>query len=378
MERLKPEIDAERIGTRLGEMPGVERIRTAVEATGADAYLVGGSVRDLLLGAARVDLDLAVEGDVGALARALGGELRAYERFATATVRLESHIIDLAATRVETYARPGALPEVRPASLVEDLARRDFTVNAMAIALRGEPRLIDPHEGAADLRARVLRVLHERSFVDDPTRALRGARYAARLDLAPDPKTMERLVATDLSTVSDDRIEAELRRLAGEPRAPRGFELLDEWGLLEVGSEALALVASVAAAASREPWSELGHREEAILAAARGTAAPPALAGAEPASPSQAVRLARGRAPHQLLLARAGGAEWLDRYLAEWRWVRTEIGGRDLLAAGVREGPEVGRGLAAALEARLDGRARSRDEELRVALEAAGASPKGA
>ena len=117
------------------------------------AYLVGGAVRDLLLGRDRADIDVAVEGEVAELARRLGGEVRAHERFATATVRVDGLEVDLAATRSETYARPGALPEVRPASLAADLARRDFTVNAMAVPLAGDPELIDPHGGLEDLRA---------------------------------------------------------------------------------------------------------------------------------------------------------------------------------------------------------------------------------
>src|SRR4051794_7438973 len=151
----------------------------AVRAAASEpVYLVGGAVRDLLLGRGRADIDLVVEGDAAALAAQLGADVVSHERFATAKVGLAGHEIDIAAARSETYPDPGALPVVEPAAGIEaDLARRDFTINAMAVPLREEPWLIDPYGGGADLEAGLLRVLHERSFADDPTRALRAARY---------------------------------------------------------------------------------------------------------------------------------------------------------------------------------------------------------
>lgn len=364
-------IDPERIGERLSALPVVGRVRDA--AGGTPVYLVGGAVRDLLLGSERTDLDLVVEGDAAAVGQRLGGEIRAHERFATATVNLEGLELDLATARSETYARPGALPEVRPATLAEDLARRDFTVNAMAVPLLGEPELIDPHGGAGDLEAGLLRVLHDRSFIDDPTRALRAARYAARYEFELEPTTAELLRAADLGTVSGDRIEAELRKLAEEPRARQGFELLEAWGLITLAPGAAQLVDTVSELASAPPWSGLVRRGDAVLAAAHGRGLDSAreLATTQPESPSRAVEQARGRGPVTLVLARALGAEWLDRYAGEWRHVRLEINGDDLLAAEVPEGPAIGHGLTAAMRAKLDGEVSGRDEELRIALEAA-------
>jgi tRNA nucleotidyltransferase (CCA-adding enzyme) len=372
--KMPPEsakIDPERIGERLSALPVVGRVRDA--AGGTPVYLVGGAVRDLLLGSERTDLDLVVEGDAAAVGQRLGGEIRAHERFATATVNLEGLELDLATARSETYARPGALPEVRPATLAEDLARRDFTVNAMAVPLLGEPELIDPHGGAGDLEAGLLRVLHDRSFIDDPTRALRAARYAARYEFELEPTTAELLRAADLGTVSGDRIEAELRKLAEEPRARQGFELLEAWGLITLAPGAAQLVDTVSELASAPPWSGLVRRGDAVLAAAHGRGLDSAreLATTQPESPSRAVEQARGRGPVTLVLARALGAEWLDRYAGEWRHVRLEINGDDLLAAEVPEGPAIGHGLTAAMRAKLDGEVSGRDEELRIALEAA-------
>jgi len=365
------EIEPERIAERLAALPGLDRVRQA--AAGIPVYLVGGAVRDLLLGRDRADLDLVVEGDAATLGQRLGGEIRSHERFATATVHLNGGELDLATSRSESYARPGALPDVTPAPLADDLARRDFTINAMALPIIGEPKLIDPHCGLADLRMGTLRVLHQRSFVDDPTRALRAARYAARYGFSLEAHTEELLRRADLDTVSRDRTEAELRKLAREPRPRRGFERLRDWGLVTPGGEAPELIDAVAKLAASQPWAEVVDREEAVLAAAlgRGVNAARGLAGAEVASPSEAVERARGHDGVTLALARALDAAWLDRYVSDWRNVRLEIDGDDLIAAGVPQGPAIGRGLAAAMRAKLDGQTVGADDELRVALAAA-------
>jgi tRNA nucleotidyltransferase (CCA-adding enzyme) len=262
---------------------------------------------------------------------------------------------------------------VRPARLAEDLARRDFTDNAMAVPLLAGPELIDPHGGAPDLERGVLRVLHERSFVDDPTRSLRAARYAARYGFSVEPDTEHLLREADLDTVSRERVEAELRKLAAEPRAREGFDLLGEWGLVALEAGALELIDAVSELAESEPWRSAVRRDDAILAAAlgRGLESARELAASEPPRPSQAVAQARGHNAVSLALARGLGAEWLDRYVTKWRLVRLEIDGGDLLEAGIPEGPAIGRGLAAALRAKLDGEIAGREEELRVALAAA-------
>jgi tRNA nucleotidyltransferase (CCA-adding enzyme) len=351
-------------------IPELDRLRDAAEGT--PIYVVGGAVRDLLLGRSRTDVDVVVEGAAGEVARRLGEEVASHERFATAKARLGEVEIDLATARAETYPRPGALPEVRPAGIDEDLARRDFTINAMAIPLLDEPRLIDPHGGQADLEAGLLRVLHDRSFADDPTRALRAARYAARFDFALEPHTEELLREADLGTVSEDRIEAELLRIAAEPQAARGLALVIDWGLLQPRPEAAELVTAVDALLSSAPWSEIAERPRALIAAAFGPPGREAeLAGVEPARPSQGVDAARGASPSELVLARAMGAPWLDDYVSSWRGVTLEIRGDDLIEAGIPEGPLVGKGLTEALRRKLDGEISGREEELRVALEEA-------
>lgn len=347
----------------------------AVRAAAGDdsVYLVGGAVRDLLLGRARADVDLVILGDAGALAGKLGVEPTEHERFATAKVELDGHEVDIATARSESYRHPGALPEVAPATEIEaDLARRDFTINAIALPLRGEPTPIDPHGGMDDLEAGLVRVLHPRSFEDDPTRALRAARYAARFGFELEERTAELIRAADLETVSADRRRAELLRVAAEPEAPRAFDLLGEWGLVDLRPGGVALAARVSELLSAPPWRGVASREQALLAAALGSpAGEEDLAAAEPQKPSLAVELAKRHDPVELVLARALGAGWLDRYLGDWRDVSLEIDGEDLLAAGVPQGRAIGRGLEEALIRKLDGEISGREQELEVALSAA-------
>ncbi|HYH52821.1 MAG TPA: hypothetical protein VD761_01725 [Solirubrobacterales bacterium] len=350
--------------------PELEIVRREAEEP---IYLVGGAVRDLLLGRPRVDLDLVVVGDAAALAARLGGAAAEHERFGTVKVEVEGHEIDIASARTETYPQPGALPVVEPAQSIEaDLSRRDFTINAMALPLEQEPRLIDPCGGGADLEQGVLRVLHPRSFVDDPTRAIRAARYAARFGFALEAETDRLLRATDLSSVSADRRRAELERLAAEPSGRVGFELLAGWGLIDLREDGLQLVAAVESLLQEPHWEEFVPREQALVAAALGPeGAEQVLASMWAPRPGEGVEVAERRDPVELILARAMGADWLDQYLTAWSKVALEIDGNDLIKAGVPQGPAIGRGLQEARRQRLEGQIINREHELTVALEAA-------
>lgn len=369
-------------------------------------WLVGGSVRDLLLGGRPVDLDLVVEGEPDAVAARLGGDVVSHDRFGTATVSLGGFSYDIARARREMYTRPGALPNVTPASLEEDLRRRDFTVNAIALALGGPSAgALTAFPGAMeDLDARILRVLHDGSFLDDPTRLLRLTRYASRLGFEIEPHTRElalHAVRTGaLDTVSGPRIGAELRLTAREEDPLRALHALSELELdralhprfaladPELGRRALELLPedgrrdclALAVAARGIPEEELvalldrlgfeaSDRDAIVAAATRADALAGALGAAE--RRSEIAAAARGAWPELVALAGALGPEdQARRWLERLRDTRLEIDGRDLLEAGVPEGPAVGRGLAAALAAKLDGRASGRDEELAAALEA--------
>jgi tRNA nucleotidyltransferase (CCA-adding enzyme) len=191
---------------------------------GQNLYLVGGVVRDLLLGQTNLDLDLVVEGSAIYLAQQLAqiklGKITTHPRFNTAKLQWDKWSIDLATARSETYAKPGALPIVKPSSLSNDLSRRDFTINTMAIELipsrYGE--LIDRYGSIDDLKQGLIRVLHEKSFIDDATRIWRGLRYEQRLYFQLEPNTLQLLIRDIpmLDTISGDRIRHELELILKE------------------------------------------------------------------------------------------------------------------------------------------------------------------
>jgi tRNA nucleotidyltransferase (CCA-adding enzyme) len=366
-----PEIEPADLPRRVEGLPAIEALRAI--SVRVPAYLVGGAVRDLLLGIEGADLDVAIEGDAELLTDLPGFELEREGLFLTGRLELDGHRIDVARAREESYPRPGALPEVRPAAIADDLARRDFTVNAMAFPLAAESELLDPHGGVADLRKGLLRVLHPESFADDPTRALRAARYAARFGFELEPETERLLREANLATVSDDRVQNELRRTAAEPDPAAVLRRILDWGVMPgMDPEAPERVAEVARLAAGAPWAGWVDPELAVLLAiVRPLPQIRELASSVVERPSEGVRLAEAWDPAQLLVARSLGAEWIDRYAAEWRHVALEIGGEDLLAAGVEQGPAVGRGLEAALSGKLDAEISGREEELRIALDAA-------
>jgi tRNA nucleotidyltransferase (CCA-adding enzyme) len=386
----------------------MERLLPALDGL-PPSYLVGGAVRDLLRGAEMVDLDVAVEGDARAVARALAervrGEAREHERFGTAKVRADDLNVDLATTRRESYPEPGALPVVEEAGLREDLDRRDFTINAMAVGLSGDDlgHLYDPRGGRADLDEGVVRVLHERSFIDDPTRLLRALRYEARLGLRMDPDT--ELLARDaaaeggLRTVSGARVRDELMDLLAEPELPTGVTRMRELGVdramhtaLEADTElvasaalgavtigadrALAALAALCAPAAErlDLWLADLHlaawNRDAVARAARIAPRLAAELQEREHTPSE-LRALLGRETHvALALALAMGAphEPILQWVTELEPVRLEISGEDLLAEGVPEGPALGRALEETLTRKLDGLVRGRDQELETAL----------
>ena len=368
-------------------------------AAGIDGvHLVGGAVRDLLLDRVPRELDVVVEGEVGALATALGSASAVHERFGTVTVRGGECSWDLAAARAESYLHPGALPDVRPAAIAEDLERRDVTVNAIALDLRsGELRAVE--HALDDLADGRLRVLHDASFRDDPTRLWRIARYRARLGFDLEPHTAELAAAAVAGgwaeRVSGARIGNELRLALAEPDPVAALESvvglgLAPWldpdrdaaaaalGLLPVGEGRADLV--VLAAAIAEDGDDADQRlagldfkatERAILrAAARAPQIAAAALGAQ--RPSQLARALRGVPVEALALAGAAGAdEPVRRWLGELRDIGLSIDGDDLLAAGIPRGPQIGRRLAATLDRRLDGElGDERDEQLAAALAA--------
>jgi len=373
---------------------------------GEQAYLVGGSVRDLLLGRPHVDLDVAVEGEAIALARQLAemrkGRVVAHQAFGTASVELASSRIDLAQTRAETYSRPGALPAVRPASIEEDLRRRDFTVNATALRLTppGAGELLDPHGGRRDLRRRLIRVLHDESFRDDATRMLRAVRYEARLRFRLEEET-ERLLRRDvayLDAISGARLRAELVAMCFEKDLGKMLARCQELGILGSIHPCLRFDESGAAALERAreersaPWDEVclcllcQHCDEGDVEALVRRLAPSkrcerALVDSvrlyrqmaslqEPdAPPSRITELLEllSPAPVWALALREDDAlvaERARRFLREWRYVKSFLGASALRRLGIPAGPELGKTLHRLRAARLDGITQSREDEL--------------
>jgi tRNA nucleotidyltransferase (CCA-adding enzyme) len=374
------------------------RPHPALEALAGEpgVYVVGGAVRDALLGRVPHELDLMVEGDATAVARRaaerLGGVATLHERFGTATVRAAGHAFDLVSARTERYPRPGALPDVElGASAEQDLARRDFTINAIAVRI-ADGALIAHEHAQEDLNAGVLRVLHDASFRDDPTRLVRGARYAARLGFALDPATDALWQAAVRGgapgTVTGSRLGDELRLLAREPQ-PAALQALERHGLARaVVHEAMAVdpglvtraqslapghpdLVALAATLRAVPRDELAHALDRLEFPAPERDLVIAAATAQPLQPADDAALwatLRRLPPEAVAVAGAAGdADTARRWLEDVRHRRLSITGDDLVAAGLR-GPAVGAGLERAMLALLRDEARDRDAQLAAAL----------
>jgi tRNA nucleotidyltransferase (CCA-adding enzyme) len=384
---------------------------------GAVAFAVGGLVRDAWLDRRRggYDLDVVVEGDAGLVARALAhatsGTLVEHERFLTASVGLPAGgRVDLVTAREERYDAPGALPRVMPAAIGADLRRRDFAVNAMALELAsGTFGLLDPLGGAGDIARRRLRVLHPLSFVEDPTRIFRAARYAARLAFELDAWSVRcRALALELApypALSAARVAAELERLLAEGGAGRALAALGRAGAFRLLAPAhrasRRTLGWLAALPATREWARVHHVAPAALellgaalaadqaetvaaATLRGLGLTGAPLGrvqqALAAAPAVAAQLARGgRASAEArALREAGpvGPAWLHlssdessrarltRVVRAMAAARPELGGDAVLALGVARGPDVAAVLGVLRDARLDGDVRDRQQEI--------------
>lgn len=371
-------------------------------------YLVGGVVRDILLGRANSDLDLVVEGNAidlaESLAGELGGRLVVHHRFGTAKVRTRDVVIDLAMARAESYAHPGALPTVHPGSIQDDLARRDFTINTMALRLDPDNfgKLVDPFDGQKDLQDKLIRILHDRSFIDDATRMLRAIRYEQRFGFRLEDST-ENLLRRNvpmLRTISGDRIRHELELILKEEHPEKALKRAGELGLLEevypglegngwvedkfqkaraaVSPTPPALYFALLSLRLNPPESENfaarlrvpGMISKAIRDAGRLKEQLPLLDSPD-MLPSVAYQLLHEYSPMGILACSIASdsvliQERLHLYLTRWRYVRTSLDGTALEKMGVQRGPRLGEILRALHEARLDGKIRSREEEMEL------------
>ena len=382
-------------------------IEQSCSEDGARLFLVCGTLRDLVLDRVSLDIDLAVEGDAitiaGRAGEQLGARVVTHQRFGTAKLSTRDYQFDMARTRRETYPQPGALPQVEPATLAEDLARRDFAINAFAMQLAPEAgEIVDPFRGIDDIRGGLIRVLHERSFQDDATRMLRGVRYATRFGfkLQRDTEALLRRDLAYLKRISGPRLRRDLALLFHEPEAVEGVRLARRLGILEAIHPALGLRGDVAGrwveawrgrheapldetgfcivadpryegtAASVANWLHLtGRVEHALsdLVRLRGHSAK--LAQAQ-ASPAAAVELLDHHAPSAIwalsVLDGGAAAETCRAYLARWRHSRPLLSGDDLLALGVQPGVAVGEMLKQLRRAQLQVSGMTREQEIEL------------
>lgn len=370
-------------------------------------YLVGGVVRDLLLGRPSIDLDLVIEGDATRLARRMaqgkGGELVTHPQFGTATLKQGPVRIDLVSARSERYERPGALPTVKPGTIQDDLFRRDFTINAMAVRVDADRfgEMFDPYGGKNDLDLKLIRVLHEGSFRDDPTRMWRAIRYEQRLGFRLEDNT-ERLLCRDLEMmkkVSGDRLRHELELIFGEECPEKILLRAGQLGalrLLQPSLKADAWLAkrfkqSLALARGSRPdnsvllallsWKltskeiekfvsrlNLGSETAGVLRSLPELKGVMAQLASPDLAPSAIYRLLE-RYPGQAIMAAALTSDTtqvrqrLKAYLTRYRLIKTALDGEDLKKMGVLQGEKMGQVLRALLEARLDGKVTSRKDE---------------
>ena len=370
-------------------------------------YLVGGAVRDLLATGELRDFDLVVEGNGIELARQVAeqieGRFRAHDRFLTAEVGNDEFRADIVTARTEKYDQPAALPSVTAADMETDLARRDFTVNSMAYRLwpAEPPVLLDPYFGQRDLEEGWLRVLHQRSFVDDPTRILRGVRLGSRLGLAMEPETLklakEAIVSGAFEPLSAHRLRNELVLLLSEPDVEESLRRLEDMGFFGLlGSEdrldsqrwndvnrlvkqretmidsptpvrwwltiVMALMLEAPLSSRRRAARRLGlddELERTLVEAPERLERAVSLLSEATVEAHRVRRVLDALSTEEIALLGAVATGQVQTRLDEWtatlRHIDLSIDGTDLVEAGFPPGPEFGRALESTLDARLDG-----------------------
>ena len=404
------------------------------DQSGMPAFVVGGFVRDLLLGRDNLDLDLVVEGDGLAFARALGREMgariKAHERFGTAALIFpDGFKLDVAMARAESYRHPAALPTVQPSSIEKDLYRRDFTINTLAIRLnpRRFGELLDFYGGRRDLKAKTIRVLHDLSLVDDPTRVFRAIRFEQRYGFRLDHGTrtlIKSAVTSDvIARLSGHRLREELIHLCSEKEPHKAVARLGELDLLRFihsdlrwssrlerllkavedvldrcGRLHLDRKVGVGGASSGPPPTQIDGWLVPFMALMEGLSAKAVeevlkrlafpsrqadtiraghsvtdgvlrrLAGHPPPRPSETYRALAGLSEEVLLFMMAktrsrSVTRQIAAYLTRFKQVKPLLTGADLKALGLKPGPIYKRILDRLLDARLNGKVKTEAEE---------------
>lgn len=407
----------------------LKQIAQHAQAHSLDLYLVGGIVRDLLLGVPNLDLDLVVEGDAISLVRHLqakwGGDMRYHQQFGTAKWLLTADVakslgvvysaewpefIDFATARAEFYKEPTVLPTVRQSSIKQDLHRRDFTINSMAIRLAPEPMgaLIDYYNGERDLDQKIIRVLHSLSFVDDPTRMVRAVRFEQRLGFVIEPRTesLMRDALPLLNRVTGDRIRHELRLILYELNPLQTLRRLEALGILgelipdiQIDTWFVGAYRAFISAKHHPPWQLTPHfdswqigtlalltrqytppqievlakrlllsRTQAQILLAFHKAYPIFYTWPAETPPSQIVDLLEPMAEvgWLVLWAAAPTAHYrrlVVQFVTEWRHIKPVHDGRQLQARGVAIGPMIGKLLRDLRRAWLDNEITTPEQE---------------
>jgi len=376
---------------------------------GHSLYIVGGVVRDLFLGRANFDFDLVVEGDAIDLARKLAKNSRAkltvHTRFGTAKLNYPGFSLDLATARSETYSRPGALPTVKPGSLKDDLIRRDFSINAMALHLNPQRfgELTDLYRGKEDLEHRLIRILHPKSFIDDATRILRAIRYEQRLGFKLETET-EKLLRRDvamLQTISGDRIRHELELILKEDEPEQALRRAEQLGVLSqlhpslkgngwlaqsfaqarqtVKRTSLAtlylclIIYNLNEKENAEFISHLNFPKNSVQAMRQTLQLKAQLhnlvkAGLKPSDIYRSLHGYSALAIQANALASESplATQHINLYLSKLRYVKPLLNGQDLKKMGIPAGPKIGEILSAILKARLDGEVHTKKDAERL------------
>ncbi len=403
----------------------LHRIGQKAESLKMRAYIVGGAVRDILRGERNVDLDISVEGDAETLVRSWdepGCRGAVHGRYRTGTITFSDGLkVDIATARREFYEYAAAMPKVSSDSLKQDLARRDFTVNAMAVSLSEDDRgtLTDFYGGRRDLKDGILRVLHNLSFVEDPSRVLRGVRLEQRMGLRFEDNTLRLLRSAVrgglLEKLSGPRVRREMEISLKERRFKRVALRMQELGIWEalfpglrfgnVAASRLGRLQSILAKAGKAGFSFKGSEWLVCVAAVLSESptivqsttmdrmhftpserqalfdclSSPApveqfLGAKRSPADSEAYRFLKEYSPLQLLycmasIKRRRARHWIARHVLVLQPMTSELTGEDLMRMGVEAGPVLGETLEKIRFARMDGKVKTRDDELRYLKE---------
>lgn len=397
----------------------IEEITKVADMEKANIYFVGGVVRDLLINKPVFDIDLVYEGDAIQLYQILGiknfSKAILHKRFGTVKLRLGDYNIDIVSARKEQYERPGALPAVTSGSIFDDLARRDFSINSMAIKIsnKGPEEIIDPYGGQRDIFLKLIRILHEKSFIDDPTRIFRAIRYEQRFNFNIEPDTYG-IIKRDikmLHAVSRNRITHEFMLFFSEqypekillrshdiglltefypkselePRIVRLYKTARKYftaGQLQIAYICL-LIYDLNNEQLERFLGNLSFTRQQVLVMRQTITLKNELESISLSSPKtwDIIQLLRKYEPlviqiNQISSSNIKIKKMIKYYLNKLRYIRSALTGEDLIGLGIPSGIRIGKILTYLYKARINGQVKSREEEITLAIKLINAKNK--